>query len=121
MVVIGVWKLGTLAHTKLSVCIRGLRGTSRLLCVRWNFGRVRWSFRVIQWLWLVVRWLWWSSFFSAFRETRWLLSCFETSVFAFVYIFRSVGGVLSAWQHRAVGGSSDGGVKGIPLNNPLFG
>ena len=44
-----------------------------------------------------------------------------TSVFAFVYIFRSVGGVLSAWEHRAVGGSSDGGVKGIPLNNPLFG
>ena len=44
-----------------------------------------------------------------------------TSVFAFVYIFRSVGRVLSVWQHRAVGGSSDGGVKGIPLNNPLFG
>ena len=63
----------------------------------------------------------WSFFFSAFRGTRWLLSVIETSVFAFVYIFRSVGGVLSTWQHRAVGGSSDGGVKGIPLNNPLFG
>ena len=49
------------------------------------------------------------------------LSFLETSVFAFVYIFRSVGGVLSVWQHRAVGGSSDGGVKGTPLNNPLLG
>ena len=41
--------------------------------------------------------------------------------FAFVYIFCSVGGVLSVWEHRAVGGSSDGGVKGIPLNDPRFG
>ena len=60
----------------------------------------------------------------------WLVECGElggfcrcggTSIFAFVYIFRSVSGVLSTWQHRAVGGSSDGGVKGIPLNNPRFG
>ena len=58
---------------------------------------------------------------SAFRGTRLLLSCLKTSVLRFVYIFRSVGGVLSAWEHRAVGGSSDGGVKGIPLNNPRFG
>ena len=63
----------------------------------------------------------WSFFFSDFWETRWLLSCWWNFLFAFVYIFRSVGGVLSAWQHRAVGGSSDGGVKGVPLNNPLFG
>ena len=60
-------------------------------------------------------------FFSAFRGTRWLCGGVGTSVFAFVYIFRSVGGVLSAMQHRAVGGASDGGVKGTPLNNPLFG
>ena len=108
-----VWKLGLLAHTKLSVCIRGLRETSGLSCVGWNLERVRWWFHVVRWLW--------SFFFSAFRGTRWLCLCGKTSFFAFVYIFRSVGGVLSAWEHRAVGGSSDGGVKGIPLNNPHFG
>ena len=114
-----VWKLGTLAHTKLSVCIRGLvelwwlRGG----CGTWSaFGGGCMSLGGC--IVMVVRW---SFFFSAFRETRWLLSFLETSVFAFVYIFRSVGGVLSGGQHRAVGGSSDGGVKGIPLNNPLFG
>ena len=63
----------------------------------------------------------WSFFFSAFRGTRWLFWGIGTLIFAFVYIFRSVGGVLSAREHRAVGGSSDGGVKGIPLNNPHFG
>ena len=63
----------------------------------------------------------WSCSFSAFRGTRWLCGGVGTSVFAFVYIFRYGGGVLSVWQHRAVGGSSDGGVKGIPLNNTRFG
>ena len=52
--------------------------------------------------------------------TRCFCGVVETSVLRFVYIFRYGGGVLSVWQHRAVGGSSDGGVKGIPLNNPLF-
>ena len=120
-VVLRVWKLGTLAHKKLSACIRGLVELWWLSCVWWNLGRVRWLYRGVGWSFRVVRWWVWSSFFSAFRETRWLLSCFETSFFAFVYISRSVGGVLSAWQHRAVGGASDGGVKGIPLNNPLLG
>ena len=58
---------------------------------------------------------------SAFRGTRWLYRCNGTSILRFVYIFCSVGGVLSVWEHRAVGGSSDGGVKGKPLNNPHFG
>ena len=53
--------------------------------------------------------------------TRWLYQCGETLFLRFVYIFCSVGGVLSAREHRAVGGSSDGGVKGNPLNNPRFG
>ena len=66
VVVLGVWKLGILAHTKLSVCISGLRETSWLLCVRWNLERVRWWFHV-------VRWLVFLSFISAFRGTRWLL------------------------------------------------
>ena len=60
-------------------------------------------------------------FFSAFRELGGFCGVIGTSVLRFVYIFRSVGGVLSAMQHRAVGGSSDGGVKGTPLNNPLLG
>ena len=113
-VVLRVWKLGTLAHTKLSVCNRSLCETSWLSGVWWNFGRVRWWLYVVRWSGVFV-------LLFAFRETRWLLSCCWNSFFAFVYIFRSVGGVLSAWQHRAVGGSSDGGVKGIPLNNPLLG
>ena len=113
-----MWELGTLAHKKLSVCIRGLVELQWLSGWVWNLERVRWRLYVVRWSFRVV---WWSFFFFVFRETQWLLSFLETSVFAFVYIFRSVGGVLSAWQHRAVGGSSDGGVKGIPLNNPLFG
>ena len=59
--------------------------------------------------------------FPHFGELGGFCGVIGTSVFAFVYIFRSVGGVLSAWKHRTVGGSSDGGVKGIPLNNPLLG
>ena len=65
--------------------------------------------------------LWWSSSFPLFGELGGFCGVIGTFVFAFVYIFRSVGGVLSAMQHRAVGGSSDGGVKGTPLNNPRFG
>ena len=61
------------------------------------------------------------SSFPLFGELGGFWGIVETSVLRFVYIFRSVGGVLSVWEHRAVGGSSDGGVKGIPLNNPLFG
>ena len=67
---------------------------------------------------MVVRW---SSSFPLFGELGGFCGVIGTSVLKFVYIFRSVGGVLSAMQHRAVGGASDGGVKGIPLNNPLFG
>ena len=71
------WELGLLAQTKLSVCIRGLRETSWLSWVRWNFGRVRWWFHVVRWSVCVVRWsgvvVGWSFFFSAFRGTRWLL------------------------------------------------
>lgn len=37
----------------------------------------------------------------------------------YVYIFRFGVGVLVVGRCRAVGGSSDGGVKGKPLNNPL--
>ena len=59
--------------------------------------------------------------FPLFGELGGFCGVIGTSVFAFVYIFRYGGRVLSAWQHRAVGGSSDGGVKGIPLNNPHFG
>ena len=55
---LGVWKLSLLAHTKLSVCIRGLRETSGLLCVGWNLERVRWWFHVVGWLYCVVRWSW---------------------------------------------------------------
>ena len=102
VVILGVWKLGTLAHTKLSVCIRGLCGTSWILRVWWNFGRVRWWYSVVGWSCVVGRCVvgrcvWWSFFFSAFRETRWLLWGIETYVLRFVYIFRSVGGVLSVW------------------------
>ena len=37
----------------------------------------------------------------------------------FVYIFRFGVGAFAVCRCRAVGGSSDGGVKGKPLNNPL--
>ena len=67
---------------------------------------------------MVVRW---SSSFPLFGKLGGFRGGVETSVLRFVYIFRLVGGVLSVWQHRAVGGASDGGVKGTPLNNPLFG
>ena len=59
--------------------------------------------------------------FPHFGELGGFCGVIGTSVLRFVYIFRYGGGVLSAWKHRAVGGSSDGGVKGTPLNNPLFG
>ena len=59
--------------------------------------------------------------FPHFGELDGFCGVIGTSILRFIYIFRSVGGVLSAWEHRAVGGSSDGGVKGTPLNNPLFG
>ena len=40
-------------------------------------------------------------------------------VLRFVYIFRFRFGVGAVLRCRAVGGSSDGGVKGKPLNKPL--
>ena len=49
---------------------------------------------VVLWCSVGVRW---AFFFSAFRGTRWLWSYWWNFLFAFVYIFRSVGGVLSAW------------------------
>ena len=61
------------------------------------------------------------SSFPLFGELGGFCRCCGTLILRFVYIFRSVGGVLLAREHRAVGGSSDGGVKGIPLNNPHFG
>ena len=42
-VVLRVWKLGTLAHEKLSVCIRGLVELWWLSGWVWNLERVRWS------------------------------------------------------------------------------
>ena len=73
-----------------------------LLCVRWNFGRVRWLFwgvgwwfHVVRWSGVVVRWLVFLSFIPLFGELGGFCGVIGTSVFAFVYIFRSVGGVLS--------------------------
>ena len=93
-------------------------------CVR-NLERVRWSFWRVRLSGVVVRWcgrlFGGRSSFPLFGELGGFWGIVETSVLRFVYIFRSVGGVLSVWEHRAVGGSSDGGVKGIPLNNTRFG
>ena len=101
----------------------GFRGTSGCFRGIWKLERLVWAHRNLGlWCgWKLRGGRVWSFFFSAFRGTRWLLSGIGTSILRFIYTFRSVGGVLSAWQHRAVGGSSDGGVKGIPLNNPHFG
>ena len=97
------------------MCICGLRETSGLSCVRWNLERVRWWFHVVRWSGVV------RSSFPLFGELGGFCRYCGTLILRFVYIFRSVGGVLSVWEHRAVGGSSDGGVKGKPLNNPRFG
>ena len=57
-------------------------------------GRVRWWFHVVRWSGVVVRR---SSSFPPFGELGGFCGVIGTSVFAFVYIFRSVGGVLSIW------------------------
>ena len=115
-------ELGILAHTKLSVCIRDMWKLRWLSCVWWNLERVRGGrFGAFGGGFMSFGGLWWSSSFPLFGELGGFCGVIGTSVLRFVYIFRSVGRVLSVWQHRAVGGSSDGGVKGIPLNNPLFG
>lgn len=56
MVVLGVWKLGILAHEKLSVCIRSIVELRWLLCVWWNLERVRWWYWRVRWRFHVVRW-----------------------------------------------------------------
>ena len=55
---------------------------------------------------------------SSLRSLK-LPSHSETSCLAFVNIFRSRLGGLTKRECRADGGSSDGGVKGKPLNKPL--
>ena len=115
----GVWKLDFLAHEKLRVCNRVFcetsgcfRETSGCFSVVGAVGRVCSCF---------LSFLPFLPFphpcvFSAFVGVKELK---RDDILRFVYIFRFGFGGQTKTERRAVGGSSDGGVKGKPLNKPL--
>ena len=101
--------------------------------LRGGFGKLRGDFRlwgrwVVCVVWLCVLCSCFLSFlpflpfphscvFSAFVGVEELK---RGDVLRFVYIFRFGFGGQTKTERRAVGGSSDGGVKGKPLNKPLM-
>ena len=122
---LGIWKLGIVAHEKLRVCNRVYGETSGcfrklrvLFGVVWAVGRCVCMVCVLCSCFLsFLPFLPFphSCVFSAFVGVEELK---RDDVLRFVYIFRFGFGGQTKTEHRAVGGSSDGGVKGKPLNKP---
>ena len=115
---LGRWKLGSMHMRNLE---RAIAVFAKLRGCPW---KLRVLFRCMGVVCALVAFSFYSSlsFFSAFVH----LGNFcrgegtQNSAFlGFVYIFRSRVRVGAVGRCRAVGGSSDGGVKGNPLNYPL--
>ena len=115
----GVWKLDFLAHEKLRVCNRVFCETSG--CFRETSG----CFSVVGAVGRVC-----SCFLSFLPFLPFPHSCVFSAfvvgeklkrhdILRYVYIFRFGFGGQTKTERRAVGGSSDGEVKGKPLNKPL--
>ena len=117
VVVLGVWKLGIVAHTKLSVCIRGLRETSWLLCVRWNLERVRWRFHVVRW------WVWSFGGRSSFPLFGKLGGFCRALKPRFLHLFTYPARLVGCFRHGSIGrsgGLPTEGLRGYPLTIPFL-
>ena len=109
-----IWVGGNLSllHMRNLECAIALFAKLRVYFIVWGW-RVRWlAFLPFQCVQPFRHSCIWGTFVGV-KELK------RDDILMFVYIFRLSVGVFAVWRCRAVGGASDGGVKGKPLNNPL--